>query len=199
VVEYRGALTEDDYAEIVRLRRQVLQEAGTAEDALVWFAVGFLVLAIWGYFGSPERNPDSLWWLAFALPCLAVWWFRRARPRKQWRKTPELRAEQWGEVTDGSLRARFLGEDAVIPWAFFSSQRQSSKALVLFVGTHLHVMLARGFFQSDDAWREAGSIIAEKVPGRQVRVGATLRTVLLWLGFLVVIFLAWHFAQLPRK
>ena len=68
MVEYRGSLTEDDYAEVARLCRTFVPVAGGTGDAPALFGLGFTVLAIWGYFGGPEPSPESRWWLAFAVP-----------------------------------------------------------------------------------------------------------------------------------
>ena len=199
MTEYRGALTEDDFVEIVRLRRRVIREAGTFEDATVWFGVGFLVLAGWGYTGG---NPESLWWLPFSLLCFAVWWRRRVDPRTLWRREAALRDEFRGLTTEQALEARLGGIDTRVPWTFFSSHVASSSALLLFAGSKVHVMLSRSMFGTDDAWQQARATIAQRVPQAREEHGTSPRRLLISLGWvllLLLVFLAWHFAQIPKK
>lgn len=61
-----------------------------------------------------------------------------------------------------------------------------------------HVPLVRAFFRSDEDWKAAATIIRERVAAAGVKGTTQVRTVLSWLLFLLVAFLAWHFAQLPN-
>jgi hypothetical protein len=202
VAEYRGSLTEDDFVEAARLRRRVIREAGTAEDPTLWFGAGFLALAMWGLFRRPDPTPETLWWLPFALLCFALWWRRRVNPRVVWRKEAGLRDECRGVVSARALEARLGGIDATIPWTFFSSHLASGRAIVLFVGTHLNLILAKSMFATDEAWSEARSIIQGSVPRATEEHGTSprrLRRTLGWVLLLLAVFLAWHFATIQKR
>jgi hypothetical protein len=112
-----------------------------------------------------------------------------------------VREEYTGQVTEPALEARLVGVDARIPWLAFGARAGSSRAIVLVAG-QLFVPLARTFFTTEHEWLAARAIIEHKVPlsESQVRAGglSLARSVVLWLGLLVVIFLAWHFAQISK-
>jgi hypothetical protein len=196
VIEYRGALAEPDVVAAARLRRRVIAEGGSARDGLLWMGIGFAALAVWGYFSVPQRSPQSLWWLPFSLLCLSVWWRRRDKSLQRWRKYAALSGEHSGTVTDNALEARLLGVDARLPWALFSSQLASRDVVVLFVGTHLQLVLAAGQFAGEDAWRRAYEIVARHV--REPKRSSLLIRTVLWTLLLLALFLAWHLAQIKR-
>jgi hypothetical protein len=153
---YQGTLTEDDYVEVARLRRQLS-------------------------------------------PGVRTWWFRRPDPRKLWRSTPALREPYAGQVTESALEARLVAVDARIPWPAFSARAGSPRAIVLLAG-HMCIPLARSFFASEEEWLAARAIVERCVPLRSSRAGdqTIVRTAIFWLVLVLVIFLAWHFAQLPK-
>ena len=196
---YQGTLTEDDYVEIARLQRQLLPGARTVAEWLLWFGVGFLFMSGWAYLGNRQNPSEALLWLGLAVPCLAVWWFRRPDPRKLWRSTPALHEPYAGQVTESALEARLVSVDARIPWPAFTARAGSARAIVLLAG-HIFIPLARSFFQSEQEWADARAIVEKCVPLPSGKAGghSVLRTTVFWLVLLLVIFLAWHFAQLPK-
>jgi hypothetical protein len=196
LIEYRGVLSEDDYVDVCRLRRTVWPEAGTFKDARLWLAVGFTLLAAYGY--GVGGNSESLWWLPFSLLCVAFWWRGRVDPRRQYRETPALREEHSGRVEDNVLAGRLLGEEARVPWQFFTSYVESRSTLLLVVGERLYVVLARAFFADTASWGAACALVRAKVPPRDAGRRSPAMTVVAWLGLLLFVFLAWHFASMKR-
>jgi hypothetical protein len=62
-------------------------------------------------------------------------------------------------------------------------------------------MLSRGMFVSDKEWMEALGTIGARVPHAVEEHGTSTRRVLRTLGWvfgLLVLFLAWHFAQIKK-
>ena len=196
---YQGTLTEDDYVEIARLQRRLSPGARTAAEWLLWFGVGFLLMSGWAYVGNRQNLSEAALWFGLALPCLAFWWFRRPDPRRLWRSTPALHEPYTGQVTESALEARLVGTDARIPWPAFTARAGSPRAIVLLAG-HICVPLARGFFPSEQEWLAAREIVERSVPLPPGKAGghSLVRTTVFWLVLLLVVFLAWHFAQLPR-
>ena len=196
VVEYRGSVSEQEFVAATRLRRRILPEGGSAADSLLWFGIGFAALALWGYVSTPERVPGALWWIPFSALCLAMWWRRRSALLGLWRASVSPGSEQRGTVTEQWLEARLFGVEARIPWKVFAGRLASGRALVLFVGTHLQLVLGASQFADENAWREACALVARHVP--MPERPSILRRTILWLILLLVIFLAWHFAQMKR-
>ena len=92
-----------------------------------------------------------------------------------------------------------MAVDARIPWPAFTACAGSSRAIVLLAG-HIFIPLARSFFQSEQEWADARAIVEKCVPLPSGKAGghSVVRTTVFWLVLLLVIFLAWHFAQLPK-
>ena len=128
-----------------------------------------------------------------------LWWFRRPDPRRLWRSTPALHEPYTGQVTESALEAHLVGTDARIPWPAFTARAGSPRAIVLLAG-HICVPLARGFFPSEQEWLVAREIVERSVPLPPGKAGghSFVRTTVFWLVLLLVVFLAWHFAQLPK-
>jgi hypothetical protein len=152
-------------------------------------------MAFWAYLGTRENLFEALFWLALSFPCFTYWWLRRPNPRKEWQSTPALREEYRGQVTDSALEARLAGADARIPWKLFASQLASNTVLVLLLGPHMHVPLAKRFFSSDEDWAAASSLIVQKVPPLKARPAVRFGTILIWLTLALIIFLFWSVSK----
>ena len=152
--DYAGVLTEQEYADIQRLRREL--------------SSGFLFLM----FGESK---------AILAP---------------------TDTRYSGRVSEEALEARIAGVDARVPWEAVTGYAASSAVLLLLIG-QVCLPIAKSFFTGDEQWQVACATLAEKVPrvpsGRRPNAHAATqwRTIVLWLALLLVIFLAWHFAQIP--
>jgi hypothetical protein len=54
----------------------------TVAEWLLSFGVGFLFTSAWAYLGNRQNLSEAVFWFGLALPCLALWWFRRPGPRR---------------------------------------------------------------------------------------------------------------------
>jgi hypothetical protein len=196
VIEYRGALTEDDYVAFVRLSRRLLPGGSTPGDGRLVAAAICVLLAGWGYFGGSERNPESFWWLAVGAPFVFWWTATRHSPRRRWRTIPALRGEYQGCLTDDAYEGHH-GTDARIPWPLFSGCARSSALVVLALGPRM-VPLARGFFRSEGDWDAARGLVQRKVSSVASGQSSHLHKAILWLLVLLTIILLWHFATIRR-
>lgn len=197
VIEYQGALTEDDYVEVFHLVQKHMRSAGAAgDDPRLLFAMGLSLAALFGHIGASEPRPGALLWLALALPLFIWWWIARENPRKQWRRTPELRTEYRGRFTDEALETQ-LGAEARIPWQLFSTHTTSGSVSVLFFG-HQFVPLASSFFDSPEKWESARALIRQKVSAVQPP-DRRRRSVAVWFALFVVIFVALQFALMRQS
>jgi hypothetical protein len=198
---YDGSLTEDDYVEILKLQRQLTPAVTPLAEWVLWFGLALSVMAAWAFFGNRQSPVEAFFWAALALPCFLFWWFRRPDPRRLWRSTPPEHLRCTGRVTDVALEARLAGTDARIPWQAFASRATSSRAIVLLAG-RMVVPITRTLFPTEQDWLAACAAVEKGIPVRpgQGAAGgrAIARSVALWLVLLLVIFLAWHFAQLPK-
>ena len=88
-----------------------------------------------------------------------------------------------------------LGTDTRVPWAAVAGYATSPRALVLGMG-RLDVPLVRAFFPTEEEWQSARAVIEKNVPVAPPRANAGAMRVFLWLGVIVVLFLAWHFARI---
>ncbi len=150
-VAYEGVLTQEEYAEVQRLRQE--------------FSSGVLVLM----FGQSKA-------------LLA-----------------ERNARYAGSVCEDALDTRISGSSARLPWEAVTAYAAGPSVLLL--AGHACLPLARSLFPTDESWQAARAIITNRVvlapPPRKLG-DIQWRTVLLWLALLVVVFLAWHFAQMPH-
>ncbi len=103
-----------------------------------------------------------------------------------------------GRVSEQMLETRIVGLDARIPWKAVTAHVASSTMILLVIG-QLCLPIARSFFVGEQQWQDARRIIERNVAAVPTggRFATPWRTVVLWLALLVVIFLAWHFAQVP--
>jgi len=104
-----------------------------------------------------------------------------------------------GRISDDVLETGVGGVDARIPWSAVIGYAASSSVLVLLVGRE-YVPMARGFFGDEEQWQLARDAVTTRVPALPTieAPDATWRTVVLWLTLLIVVFLAWHFAQFKQ-
>lgn len=106
-----------------------------------------------------------------------------------------------GSVSEDALDTRISGSVARLPWAAVTAYAAAPSVLLLLAG-HVCLPVARSFFPTEESWQEARRIITKKValapPLRRLSADVHWRTVMLWLTLLAVIFLAWHFAQMPH-
>jgi hypothetical protein len=191
-VEFRGPLSEADIRAASRIWRRVTLRKGTARDGLLWLGVVFVLLAFVGL----ARTAEALWWLPFALLCFAVWWRRRSWAVRELRRSLAVDEERAGAVTDRALETRVRGVDARIPWESFTSQLAADAVLVLFIGGQLQAVLAARQFDGEESWQRARDLIGERVT--RARPPSLLLRTILWTLVLLVLFLAWHFAQIKR-
>jgi hypothetical protein len=114
-------------------------------------------------------------------------------------EAPGQGAHHSGRVSDEMLEARIAGVDARIPWKAVVMYAASPSVMLVVVGK-AYVPIARSFFQAEEQWQFARETVERRVvraPSIQAPP-ATWRAVILWLTLLIVVFLAWHFAQMPR-
>jgi hypothetical protein len=105
-----------------------------------------------------------------------------------------------GVLSEQVLEARIGGVDARIPWKAVTACATSSTVVLLLMG-QVCLPICRSFFAGEDQWRAACAIVEKSVPAAVptgARPAIQWRTIVLWLALLVVIFLAWHFAQVPN-
>jgi hypothetical protein len=103
-----------------------------------------------------------------------------------------------GRVSEEALEARMAGVDARLPWDAVTAHAASSRVILLLIG-QVCLPIAKSFFPTEEPWQVAHAIISKKVPVVPTawRPDMQWKTTILWLALLVVIFLAWHFAQTP--
>jgi hypothetical protein len=106
-----------------------------------------------------------------------------------------------GRLSDEVLETRIAGHDGRIPWQAVTAYAHSANVVLLLIGQHC-LPIARSFFPSETEWKSARNTFHGKVPIatpslRFRDLPANRNTVMLWLALLVVIFIAWHFAQMP--
>ena len=198
MTDYVGALSETDYTECIRLRRGLMDEGGSLMDPLLWCGALFVALAAYYLSGGLARNLASLSWLPFALLCFALWWRRRGAGQRRWHSDAGLRAECRGSVSDAGFESQVGAEAKRVAWRFFGSHVSSPRVAVLFarVGAG-SLFLSRGMFASEEDWLAALGTIAAHVPAAAVPPWRRF-SALLWLGGLLFVFLAWHFAQIQK-
>lgn len=104
-----------------------------------------------------------------------------------------------GSVSEDALETVIDGVKARLPWRAVTTFAATASVILLLAG-QVCFPVSRSFFAGEDSWHAARAIIENKVtPVPAPRSGvAVQRTVWLWLALLVVIFVAWHFAQIPH-
>jgi hypothetical protein len=104
-----------------------------------------------------------------------------------------------GRVTDKGLHTHIGDVEARLPWQAITAHASSSAVILLLAGQTV-LPITRSFFATEEAWQLARRTIQTNVPEAPTARPTTAhwRTVVLWLALLIVIFLAWQFAQAPR-
>jgi hypothetical protein len=193
--DYRGTLTEDDYVEVSRLRRTIVPNVRTLADWSGLFAGCFAVMGVWAYIGSRDNLLESMFWFALVIPCSVYWWYGRYDPRKEWRNTPVLREEFYGRITESALEARLTGTEARIPWKMFQTYAASPTVILLLVGPHMALPLARSFFGGDDIWESVNRLVSQNVQTSNAKTTVNWSSIILWIFIALLIFLFWSVSK----
>lgn len=197
--QYRGILTEDDHVEITRLRRSLTRQTNTAIRWTFRFGASFVVIALWAYIGNPRNVTGVFSWLILAALCLAYWLLRRPDLSRESRGTTALREEHQGRVTEIVLEVLLAGTETRLPWKLFTAHLASQNAIVLLLGTQIHIPLARRLFGSDEDWQAASGIIHRQVQQLKSIRETRLRAILFWLLVAVITYMFWSVSSSLRQ
>jgi hypothetical protein len=104
-----------------------------------------------------------------------------------------------GLVSEQMLEARICGIDARLPWSAVTAYAASPSVILLLIG-QVCLPICRSFVGGEEQWQGTRAIVETHVAAVPARVSTATtpwRVLVLWLALLVVILLAWHFAQMP--
>jgi preprotein translocase subunit YajC len=133
-----------------------------------WMVLLLFPVAMTAYYWATGTELSvAMWLLIFLVSCTFVplmLAFYVMMWRRTYAQSPYLQHQLFGSVSPDKLVIEGVTGRTEMTWNQFVRVREGKGVILLYQGPHLFVVLAREFFESDDAW-ETTQRFARRVPG----------------------------------
>jgi hypothetical protein len=105
-----------------------------------------------------------------------------------------------GSISEDAVEAHISGIVARLPWEAVTAYAGVQGTVLLLAG-QVCLPVARSLFAGDESWQAARAIIEKKVlraPKSRWALSDQWKAVIVWVVLLTLMYLAWHFRQMPH-
>jgi|GEM_PF-3815791 len=182
-VEFKGQLDEKLYRRVLRYLLR----------GLTSWAIVMLAAFVWILFTVPAAQLLDVRMLIVLLPIYVL--FVPFITARRAMKTSKLIAEPFHGSADEThfvYETQFGRTD--VPWEKLYRTRVTRDFILIYPSAQMFFLLTPRFFASGNDWAEFGRLVTANV--KQMKKSSPfIKTVMLWLAIIVVVFVVWSFVQ----
>lgn len=172
-IRFEGALTKDEFLSISKLGQSYRGQSKNLTPvnmSVVLMVVGASLAAIGAWLWTVFKQQTSVSGLSISLlliilGVLAIGFGVKLRGvwSKVWEQNEALRSHREGTITDQGLEVHTPFGQTKLQWQELSGYGEYDGILVLYQGTTTGYPIPRRFFESEDGWQSALSIVTERL------------------------------------